>query len=94
MTNKSVIELAEINDVSCEVSRRAWSCLGHILRRGGEDDSFTALGWAPKGRGTRRRPKTTWRKSETKFGGRARKKKNQLNKTETIGQTAWRNQKS
>ena len=53
MTNKRVVELGEINDTSCEVRRRGWKWLGHILRRDGENDSFTALGWAPKGRGTR-----------------------------------------
>ena len=63
MTNKRMVELAEINDISCEVRRRGWKWLGHILRREGENDSFTALGWAPKGRGTRGRPKTTWRRT-------------------------------
>ncbi|CAH3125037.1 unnamed protein product, partial [Porites lobata] len=71
MTNKSVIELAEINDISCELSRTAWNWLGHILRREGEDDSFTALGWAPKGRGMRGRPKTTWRRTVGKERNKA-----------------------
>ena len=30
---------------SCEVRRRRWNWLGHILRREGENDCFTALGW-------------------------------------------------
>ena len=75
MTNKSVIELAEIIDISCEVSRRAWNWLGHILRREGEDDSFTALGWAPKGRGREEDRKLLGEgqsgKNETKLDGRA-----------------------
>ena len=30
---------------SCEVRRSRWNWLGHILRRDGENDCFTALGW-------------------------------------------------
>ena len=61
MTNKRVVELAEINDVSCEVRQRRWNWLGHILRREGDNDCFTALGWTPEGRRARGRQKTTWR---------------------------------
>ena len=35
----------------------------HTEEREGENDSFTALGWAPKGRGMRGRPKTIWRRT-------------------------------
>ena len=66
MTNKRVIELAEINDISCEVRRRRWNWLGHILRREGVNDCFAALGWTPEGRRARRRPKTTWRRTDEK----------------------------
>ena len=40
MTNKRVLELAEINDISCKVRRKRWNWLGHILRRKGENDCF------------------------------------------------------
>ena len=40
MTNKRVVELAEINDISCEVRRKRWNWLGHILRREGENYCF------------------------------------------------------
>ena len=46
MTNKTIIELAEINDTSCEVRRRRLNWLVHILRREGENDCCTALGCA------------------------------------------------
>ena len=52
MTNKRV---AEINEISYEVRRRRWNWLGHILRKEGENDCFTALGWIPEGRRTRGR---------------------------------------
>ena len=42
MTNKRVVELAEINDISREVRRR-WNWLSHILKRGDGNDCFTAL---------------------------------------------------
>ena len=63
MTNKRV---AEINEISYEVRRRRWNWLGHILRKEGENDCFTALGWIPEGR---RNQKVTWRRNN---GERAR----------------------
>ena len=75
VTNKRVVEMAEVNKISCEVRRRRWNWLGHVLRREGENDCFTALAWTPEGRRARRRPKTTWRRTvdrerETRQGGR------------------------
>ena len=37
MTNKRVVEMAGINEISCEVRRRRWNWLGHVLRREGEN---------------------------------------------------------
>ena len=75
VTNKRVVEMAEINEISCEVRRRRWNWLGRVLRREGENDCFMALGWTPEGRRARGRPKTTWRRTvererETRQGGR------------------------
>ena len=61
VTNKRVLEMAEINEIRCEVRRRRWNWLGHVLRREGENDCFTALGWTPEGRRARGSTKTTWR---------------------------------
>ena len=58
--------MADINNISCEVRRRRWNWLGHVLRREDENDCFTALGWMPEGRRTRGRPKTTWRRTVEK----------------------------
>ena len=66
MTKRRMVKLAEINGKSCEVRRRRWNWLGHILRREGENDCFTALGWTPKCRRARGRPKTTWRRTVEK----------------------------
>ena len=53
MTNKRVVEKAEINEISCKVRRRRWNWLGHVLRREGANNCFTALGWTPEGRRVR-----------------------------------------
>ena len=50
MTSKREVESSDINYISCEVRRRRWNWLGHIVRREGENDCFTALGWTPEGR--------------------------------------------
>ena len=68
--------MVEINEISCEVQRRRWSWSGHILRREGVNNCFTALGWTAEGRKVRERPKTTWRgtftrEREARQGGRA-----------------------
>jgi len=68
-----VVEMAEVNDISCEVRRRRWNWLGHILRREGANDCFTALGWTPEGQRARGRPKTTWRRMVEKDGGEGKK---------------------
>jgi len=68
VTSNRVVEMAEVNDISCEVRRRRWNWLGHILSREGANDCFTALGWTPEGRRARGRPKTTWRRTAEKAG--------------------------
>ena len=94
MTNKRVLELAEINDISCKVRRKRWNWLGHMLRRKGENDSFTVLRWTPEGRRARGRPKTTWRrtveKERNKAGWKSGEVSKGLHKTESIGQTTWK----
>ena len=71
---KTLVEMAEVNDISCEVRRRRWNWLGHILRKEGANDCFTELGWTPEGRRARGGPKTTWRRTvereKTRRGGR------------------------
>ena len=63
VTNKRVVEMAEINEISCEVRRRRWNWLGRVLRREGGNNCFMALGWTPEGRRVRGRPKTIWRRT-------------------------------
>ena len=62
MTNKRVVEMAEINKISCEVPRRRRNGQDKYSGESREDvnDCFTVLGWTPESRRTRGRPKTTW----------------------------------
>ena len=66
ISNNRVVEMADINNISCEIWRRRWYWLGHILRKEDENDCLTALGWTPEGRRARGRPKTTWRRTVEK----------------------------
>ena len=36
--------MADTNKISCEVGRRRWNCLGHVLRRKCVNDFFAVLG--------------------------------------------------
>ena len=58
--------MADTNKISCELGRRRWNCLGHLLRREGVNDSFVVLGWAPEYQRARSRPKTVKGKAKEK----------------------------
>ena len=66
ISNARLLEMTRLNNISCEIRRRRWTWLGHMLRREGTDDSKTALGWQPEGKRARGRPKTTWRRTVEK----------------------------
>lgn len=89
ITNKRVVEMAEVNDISCEVRRRRWNWLGHILRREGSNDCFTALGWIPEGRRARGRPKTTWRRTVEKERNKAGWKSWEVAKAVARNRECW-----
>ena len=80
---------ANINDMSCEVRRRRWNWLGHVLRKGGENDCVTVLDWRPEGRRARERPRMTWtvEKNATRQVGRTSVWSKRRHKTERVGQT-------
>jgi len=60
--NKTVLEMAQVDNISDELRRRRWNWIGHILRKDPKDDYAVSLGWRPEGRRKRGRPKTTWRR--------------------------------
>ena len=89
ITNKRVVEMAEVNDISREVRRRRWNWLGHILRREGSNDCFTALGWIPEVRRARGRPKTTWRRTVEKEKNKAGWKSWEVAKAVARNRECW-----
>ena len=66
ITNSRILEISGMENISCEVRRRRWNWIGHILRREGNEDCKTALGWQPEGKRARGRPKTTWQRTVEK----------------------------
>jgi len=84
-----VVEMAEVNDISCEVRRRRWNWLGHILRREGVNDCLTALGWTPEGQRARGRPKTTWRRTVEKERNKAGWKSWEVAKAVARNRECW-----
>ena len=90
----TVLVFSEINDISCEVRRRNWNWLGHVLGREGENDCFTPLGWTPEGRRARGRPKTTWRrtveKERNKTGWKSWEVAKAIAEDRHCCQTTWR----
>ena len=71
MTNKRVVEIAEINEISCDVRRGRWNWLGLVLGREGANDRFTALEWKP-GPKVRGIPMTSWRRTVERGRGKVR----------------------
>ena len=63
ITNKEVLKMAEMENLSEGVRERRWKFIGHIMRKEPNNDCRTALTWTPEGRRKRGRPKTTWRKT-------------------------------
>ena len=74
---------------SPEVRRRRKNWLGHKLRREGENECFTALGWTPEGRRARGRPRTV-EKERNKDGWKSWQVAKAVAQDRGIGQTAWR----
>ena len=63
ITNKEVLMMAEMENLSEDVRRRRWKFIGHIMRKEPNNDCRTALTWTPEGRRKRGRPRTTWRRT-------------------------------
>ena len=62
LTNKEVLKMAEIENLSEDVQRRRWKFIGHIMRKEPNNDCRTALTWAPEWWQKQGRPRTTWRR--------------------------------
>ena len=78
VTNKEVLKMAEIENLSEDVRRRRWKFIGHIMRKELKNGCITALTWAPEelengedqgqhGEGRRREK---WKKGDGRTGVR------------------------
>ena len=72
ITNKEVLKMAEIENLSEDVQRRRWKFISHITRKELQNDCRTALTWAPEGQQKWGRPRTTWRSMAERERERAR----------------------
>ena len=63
VSNRELLERANMERLSEEVRRRRWQFIGHIFRQEPDDDCVTALTWTPEGKRKRGRPKTTWQRT-------------------------------
>ena len=63
ITNKEVLKMAGIGNLSENMRRRRWKFIGHIMRKEPNNDCRTALPWAPEGWRKQGRPCTTWRRT-------------------------------
>jgi len=59
ITNKEVLQMAEMENLSDDVRRRRWKFIAHIIRKEPNNDCRIALTWTLEGRRKRGRPKTT-----------------------------------
>ncbi|KAL9972125.1 hypothetical protein ACROYT_G018376 [Oculina patagonica] len=71
ISNRELLERANVERLSKEVRRRRWRFIGHILRQQPDNDCVTALTWTPEGKRKRGRPKTTWRRTVEKERSKA-----------------------
>ena len=71
ISNRELLERANVEKLSEEVRRRRWRFIGHILRQQPDNDCVSALTWTPEGRRKRGRPKTTWRRTVEKERSKA-----------------------
>ncbi|KAL9956874.1 hypothetical protein ACROYT_G038424 [Oculina patagonica] len=66
ISNRELLERANVERLSEEVGTRRWRFIGHILRQQPDNDWVTALTWTLEGKRKRGRPKTTWRRTVEK----------------------------
>jgi len=48
ITNKKVLQMAEMENLSEDVQRRRWQFIGHIMRKEPNNDCSIALTWTPE----------------------------------------------
>ncbi|KAL9960878.1 hypothetical protein ACROYT_G034384 [Oculina patagonica] len=74
ITNKELYQRTGQRDITMVIKQRRWRWLGHVIRKGRDSITRTALRWTPdSGRRKKLRPRETWRrtiKAEMKTAGK------------------------
>ena len=63
ITNVELRKRTDTQTIEESIRLRRWRCIGHVLRRGNEEDQKVALTWTPEGKRRRGRPRETWRRT-------------------------------
>jgi len=63
ITDKEVLKMAEMENLSEGMQKRRWKFIGRIMRKEPNNDCRTALTWTPEGWRKRGRLRITWRKT-------------------------------
>ena len=77
ISNEELRKRTKVSTIEETIKKRKWRYIGHVLRRGGQDNTSIALTWAPEGKRKRGRPRETWRRT-------AERERNQL------GWSSWK----
>ncbi|KAL9981919.1 hypothetical protein ACROYT_G010683 [Oculina patagonica] len=64
ITNKELYQRTGQRDIAMVIKQRRWRWLGHVIRKGRDSITRTALRWTPdSGRRKKGRPRETWRRT-------------------------------
>ena len=63
ISNIELRERTKTQTIEESIRLRRWRCIGHVLRKGNEEDQKVALSWTPEGKRRRGRPRETWRRT-------------------------------
>ena len=62
MMNQDVLQRTDIEGLN-DIRGRRWMFIGHVMRKGHDNDCGVALTWTPEGKKKRGRPKTRRRRT-------------------------------
>ena len=63
ISNIELRERTKTQTIEESIRLRRWRCIGHVLRKGNEEDQKVAMSWTPEGKRRRGRSRETWRRT-------------------------------
>ena len=66
ISNQQLRERTNTQTIEESIKIRRWRYIGHVLRKGSEDDTKIAMTWTPEAKRKRGGPKETWRRTAEK----------------------------